>query len=145
MQVKYAVLQRSYSAPVRVCGMVVSVSVVRAMVERGTDVWFAVRVSVFVAVRAVVPRFDFVVFVVRAVVPRFDDVLRGTSAVVRAVFLSDLDVVEMRCWVGWVVSPLARMAAFPSRTAASDVPIPITADSTKTRIFFISDLMVANL
>ena len=83
--------------------------------------------------------------VARAVVPRFDDVLRGTNAVVRAVFRSDLDVVDMRCWAGWVLSPLARMAAFPSRTAASDAPIPIIADSIKTRILFISDIMLANL
>ena len=94
MHVKYAFLQRSYSAPVRVCGATTASAAARAI---------AVRLLTGVpALRAVVPRlFVFVVVAVRAVVLRpEDDVLRGTSAVVRALLRSDFDVVDTRCWVG---------------------------------------------
>lgn len=128
MHVKYAFLQRSYSAPVRV-----SVVVDGGLVESAArDIMFVVGVDVlwpYAGVRAAV---RIAVFEVRG-----DVEVRAT--VVRGVVLRSWTVVDFKRWVvARAVFPFfARIATLPSRTAASDPWVNTRQDIIKSRTFLI--------
>ena len=120
MHVKNADLHVSYSAPVRVS----ETDIVSSFVTRAVTFLFAVLATVARELFGVTAREEFAAFrtVVRGVIDR-----------------SDFIVVETRFCVD--VPP--RDAEFPSRTAALTTPTPIAIAMIKTRIFFISDEMLA--
>ena len=154
MHVKYAVLQFSYSAPVRVwaaapvaadcaareiIGVALRAADVFARVVTAARDWVAARGDVAAPVRVVTVRGD----AVRAVSVR--DVVAGVNTAVRAAddARSDLMVVDTRCWV--TVPDFVRIVALPSRTAAPAPPRQVIQKAQKIRIFFISDKILAKL
>lgn len=160
---KYAVLQRSYSAPVRVSDITDDALVAAAAravtpgcrpaaaavgVRAGDEA--AARDTLAVS-RVVVPAVAARVVAARAAVVFLSDVPRddcapGVSIVPRAaVDRSFLTVVEMRCCVGADRSVALRDIVLPSRTAALVAPMHNIKYDAKIRTFFISDKILANL
>ena len=128
MHVKYAFLQRSYSAPVRV-----SVVVDGVLVESAArDIMFVVGVGVLRSYAGVRAAVRIAVFEVRG-----DVEVRAT--VVRGVVLRSWTVVDFKRWVvaRAELAFFARTATLPSRTAALDPCVNTRQDIIKSRTFLI--------
>jgi len=129
-------LQRSYSAPVRVSEILTPVVALRS------GAMFLPRLSLLlrgVALRDVTLP-DVVALRVATALRAVPTLLRGDNVVVRADVVR-FGVVEMRdC-----VEESALDGPVPSRTAASETPMQTNKLATKNRIFFISDRILANL
>ena len=133
-------LHCSYSAPVRVSGVALVRLVVATRdiilddgVRAGVFVVSVLALVVLVAARALRSDTTLVLVAVRednACCGRATDVRRG--------------VVAVRTWVCFVLSGV-REIAVPSRTAALDVPMQQIKPIMKTRNFFISGKIIANL
>ena len=138
---KYDVLHRSYSEPVRVCVRSTESVVVARAITRG------IGVCAGDTLRGAVARDDFVARAVaeRETVDLFVVVVRGVNVDVRTAARVDFVEFARRCWVFAFVPFFAREATPPSRTAAPAPLIHIRADIAKIRTFFISDEMLANL
>lgn len=137
---KYAVLQRSYSAPVRVS------DIVTAAARETTD--DAARDWVAVSVRAAVLRGDFVGVV--AARETTDDAARAVVDVVRAFGVARDVTVVPRLIIGVaarigvvVVVDAARGVVFESREAASATTVPNNKIAVKIRTFLILSMMLA--
>ena len=125
-------LQRSYSAPVRVSEILTPVVALRS------GVMFLLRLSLLLRGDATLP--DVVALRVATALRAVPTLLRGDNVVVRADVVR-FGVVEMRdC-----VEESALDGPVPSRTAASETPMQTNKLATKNRIFFISDRILANL
>ena len=129
-------LQRSYSAPVRVSEILTPVVALRS------GAMFLLRLSLLlrgVALRDVMLP-DVVALRVATALRAVPTLLRGDNVVVRADVVR-FGVVEMRDCVEESVLD----GPVPSRTAASETPMQTNKLATKHRIFFISDRILANL